>query len=346
MEVEFLSNMRYTLYVSDAEWKAWHVKLGRFWSYFDKASKKPLDAVVKSRRIQTPMLTMPPDLPSPPASTNTSPPFFPNHSFNHSAHPHPLLIPPNLPQPVSSPIAPTPEGDSVPSGRKRSHEDYLLEPPAKRPTSCALASGASSTTFTPSTVRGITPNIPKLPIPNLSIPTTTQGTSHHGSPAQLLPLVSRPSSGPLSVLNRWPQTGNLPSLPQSSPFSIPTSASFSGSTDWQRPSSYTPGSATPSPTSYHFSQSHHTPTHSPPAEFPPVRSSPYKPVRSVNTLLVPPPSASLNNPPYNLTYDQMRYQPLGKPLSERKTGIPPFMHQNSWAQPPPVAQYHHQHDTR
>ena len=339
MEVEFLSNMRYTLYVSDTEWKAWHVKLGRFWSYFDKASKKPLEAASRNRNIHTSMLTMPPDLPSPPASTNTSPPFSTNHSFGHSALPHPLAMPPYLPPSIQSPVVPMHEVDTRTSGRKRSHEDYLHEPPAKRPTASLPPSGASSTTMTPSTVRGVTPTVPRLPMPNLSIPSTTHNVAYNGSPAQLLPPVSRPSSGALSVLSRWPQNGTLPSLPQSSPFSLPANVNFTGSSDWSGQKSYTPGSATPSPTSYHFPQSQQTPTHLSPAEFPPIRHSPYKPVRSVNTLLVPPPSASLHNPPQNLGYDQMRYQPLGKPVSERKTGIPPFMHQHSWAQPPPVPYY-------
>lgn len=334
MEVEFLSNMRYTLYVSETEWKAWHIKLGRFWSYFDKASKRPLEAVLRNRMVQTPILTMPPDLPSPPSSTNTSPPFFPNQSFNHL--PHPLSVPLFLPPSIPSPGAPRPELESRPSARKRSHEDYLQEPPAKRPASSLPPSGAPSTTMAPSTVRGVTPNVPRLPMPNLAIPNTTQVTAYNGSLAQLPLPGSRPSSGVLSILNRWPQTGTLPSLPQPS---LSGSASLAGSIDWSRQNLYTPGSATPSPTSYQFPQSQHTPTHSSPADFPPIRNSPYKPVRSVNTLLVPPPLTSLHNPPVHLGYDQMRYQPLGKPISERKTGIPPFMPQHSWAQPPPVPYY-------
>lgn len=335
MEVEFLSNMRYTLYVSDTEWKAWHVKLGRFWNYFDKASRKPLVTGFRNRMVQTPMLIMPPDLPSPPSSTNTSPPFFPNQSFNHL--PHPLSVPPFLPPTIPSPGAPRPELESRLSARKRSHEDYLQEPPAKRPATSLPPSGPSSTTMTPSTVRGVTSSVPRLPMPNLAIPNTAQGTAYNGSPAQLPLPGSRPSSGALSILNRWPQNGTLPSLPQPS---LPGGVGLAGSMDWSRQNLYTPGSATPSPTSYQFPQSQHTPTHSSPADFPPIRSSPYKPVRSVNTLLVPPPLASLHNPTHKLGYDQMRYQPLGKPVSERKTGIPPFMPQHSsWAQPPPVPYY-------
>ena len=42
MEVEFLSNMRYSLYVSEREWEDWHQKLGRFWAFWDRASKMPV----------------------------------------------------------------------------------------------------------------------------------------------------------------------------------------------------------------------------------------------------------------------------------------------------------------
>ena len=39
MEVEFLSNMRYSLLASKEQWKEWHVKLGRFWEYFEQAAR-------------------------------------------------------------------------------------------------------------------------------------------------------------------------------------------------------------------------------------------------------------------------------------------------------------------
>lgn len=321
MEVEFLSNMRYTLYVSDTEWKSWHIKLGRFWSYFDKASKRPFEAMFRNRKPLQSTFAMPPDLPSPPASTSTSPPFLPSQSFSHQAQPHQMSMPPYLPPSIPSPVGPMPEADWRPSGRKRSRDDHWQEPPAKRPASSTVPSSASSVAITPSTVKSGTV---RLPTPNLTIPVTSQSFSYQNSPAQLPPPVSRPSSGALSVLNRWPQNGSLPPLPQSSPFS----ASYG-----------TPGSATPSPTSFHFPQSQQSSNHPSPAGFPPIQHSPYKPVRRVNTLLVPPPSASLYMPPQHFGNEQMRYQPLGKPVSERKTGVPPFMHQHTWAQPPPVPYY-------
>ncbi|KAL9590981.1 MAG: hypothetical protein Q9203_000177 [Teloschistes exilis] len=41
MEVEFLSNMRYTLYASENEWRAWHVKLGKFWNALSQWASDP-----------------------------------------------------------------------------------------------------------------------------------------------------------------------------------------------------------------------------------------------------------------------------------------------------------------
>ncbi|KAI9872942.1 MAG: hypothetical protein M1823_008041, partial [Watsoniomyces obsoletus] len=39
MEVEFLSNMRYDLYVSELEWKDWKSTLGLLGSFYEKALK-------------------------------------------------------------------------------------------------------------------------------------------------------------------------------------------------------------------------------------------------------------------------------------------------------------------
>jgi len=41
MEIEFLSNMRYSLYTSEAAWKEWHIKLGKFDSYINRAIRIP-----------------------------------------------------------------------------------------------------------------------------------------------------------------------------------------------------------------------------------------------------------------------------------------------------------------
>ncbi|KAL8664607.1 MAG: hypothetical protein Q9202_002877 [Teloschistes flavicans] len=337
MEVEFLSNMRYTLYASENEWRAWHVKLGKFWKYFEAASRSPVEA---PPRVLNPPAHSPsglPNLPSPPASTHTSPPYLSSHSFtnNTPTHPHPLSMPPYLPSAGPLALGPLPEPFLRTASRKRNYDQALesAEPPAKRKAHSATPSAGSSGTFTPSTVNAYTPNTsfttpssgqmssvngPRLPMPNLSISTSNQNTSYQGPASAQLPLPAGPMKPTnLPGVNRLPQNSVLPSLPQNMRFGHDASHVSSPVTEWSsRRSSYAT-SAEPSPTSASFPQSAHTPTHLSPAaaQFP--RSSPYKPIRSVNTLLVPPPSASMHNPSRDMSYHQMHYQPLGKPAGRR-----------------------------
>lgn len=356
MEVEFLSNMRYTLYASETEWKAWHVKLGKFWKYFEAGSKTPVEAPPKVLNPPVPSPSGLPNLPSPPASTHTSPPYFASHSFQSSTptYPHSCPMPLYLPPIGPSPLGPVPELGARPAPRKRSHDQALegVEPPAKRHAPSIPPSAGSSTSMTPSTLDGFTPNTsfttpstghvsslsgPRLPTPNLSISTGSQTSSNHGSASVQLPLPGGPSkSNGLPAATRLPQSGILPSLPQNMRFSHDGgSHSSSPVTEWpSRHFAYaTSAAGTPSPTSLSFPQSAHTPTHLSPAAFPFPRSSPYKPVRSVNTLLVPPPSASMHNAPHSLNSNQMHYQPLGKPISQSRQGVLPILQHDSWGQP-------------
>ncbi|KAI4144333.1 MAG: hypothetical protein L6R39_004230 [Caloplaca ligustica] len=155
MEVEFLSNMRYTLYASEHEWKAWHVKLGKFWKYFETSSKTPIEAPPK---VLNPPVHSPsglPNLPSPPASTHTSPPYSTSNSFHSSTppHPHAYSMPPYLPPIGPSPLGPVPELGTRPAPRKRSRDQASedVEPPAKRQAPSISSSIGSSTSRTPST---------------------------------------------------------------------------------------------------------------------------------------------------------------------------------------------------
>jgi hypothetical protein len=50
----------------------------------------------------------------------------------------------------------------------------------------------------------------------------------------------------------------------------------------------------------------------------------------VTTLLVPPPSSSMHNPARHIAFDQMQYQPLGRPINERRVGPLPYMHHEAW----------------
>lgn len=66
------------------------------------------------------------------------------------------------------------------------------------------------------------------------------------------------------------------------------------------------------------------------------RSSPYRPVRNMHTLLVEPPSNNMPQHPAQITQDQMRWQPLSKqppskPADER-TGRVPYLHREAWPQ--------------
>jgi hypothetical protein len=338
MEVEFLSNMRYSLYTSEAEWRDWHVKLGRFWSYFDRASK----ADIVPRPIQTgtpvtPTLNIPPSLPSPPSSTHTSPPFTTTYSPSNSI-PNPLPIPSQLPTAVPSPVVSMPPVDLRPTPRKRSYDDSIQEPPAKRVTRSMAQKYSASTGFPvgptefSSTPRPAS-SMPRLPTPNLSI--STSSANGYGVPsfAQLPPPGGRAMSlafpGPMS----WSQPAAMPSTSapsQQSTHNI-TLTPF-GQQSRQQILNPTSSPITSSPTSSGFSGQGSSPSHLSPSFFLTNRNSPYRPVRRVSTLLVPPPPASFNSAPHGLGFNQMHYQPLGKSKSECKTGVVPYMQADSWPQ--------------
>ena len=334
MEVEFLSNMKYNLYTSDLEWREWHVKLGRFWNYFDRASKTQVDLPPRAVLPPTPMFNLPPSLPSPPASTNASPPFLPSHhtSTSNPTYPHPLSMPPYLAPTIPSPAPPMPEIDLRPAARKRSYDDNSQEPPAKRHSQTMAPSAASSTTLTPSTLYGITPNVPRLPMPNLSINTSKYVGGADGLHSGQLPPPGRAMSMVYPGLGNWLQSGTISSSQKPTPLYPHTNIISSTGEPSRRQSPFPGASGNSSPISSNFPQSQHSQSLPSPSYFSTHRNSPYRPVRGVNTLLVPPPSASMHKAPQNLGFDQMHYQPLGKPLSERKTGVVPYMHHDAWPQ--------------
>ncbi|KAG8530476.1 uncharacterized protein KY384_004979 [Bacidia gigantensis] len=143
MEVEFLSNMRYSLYASKAEWDDWHVKLGKFADYYDKATD--VDAI--ETILPTPRPAGSATLPSP-VSQQASPPYMSQISPTNQGFPHPLSMPPYMPPMATASAASTPGSEF--GLRKRSLEDTNLEPPAKRMYG-SIPSLPSSTTLTPTT---------------------------------------------------------------------------------------------------------------------------------------------------------------------------------------------------
>lgn len=311
MEVEFLSNMRYTLYASEAEWHAWHEKLGKFYNYFNFASKTPAERASNFFSLPAPVSNDRPDLPSP-VSLQRTPPFTTNPTFNTQTHPSQL----SLPESILVPNTHLPDVDLRNCGRKRSLEDPVNENPFKR---VFLAPSECSSILNPSTPYNTKTTMPRLPIPNLTISTNNQYGGYHGCSPAHLPLPARSMSIVFPGPSKWPQTGTLPSMQHSVQPPVQHSAqpsAYASGSEWTGPAVTSP--------SVNFAQSQQALTpHSLTSGYPVYRSSPYKPIRGVNTLLVPPSSTSLD-PPQQLGYDQMQYQPLGKPLSERRVGVLPY----------------------
>jgi hypothetical protein len=349
MEVEFLSNMRYSLFTSEQQWKDWHVQLGKFAAYIEAASRLVAD---RSQALQrgppTPTVLMPPTLPSPPGSNHASPP------FQAVSSPHRAVLsrtPPNLHN------GPLPELD-LRNGRKRSIDDSTYEPSAKRHAAAYAQPSSSASTASPAraarlptaAVSGgsLTGNMnaiaqhshitgSRLELPRLSVPTqmqTTPASSNGPVPARLPPQLP-----PIQHSGRTtPQSVFPPPVSWSTPSSIsaPTGTAaraqpfMNGSNldPQSRQQSPYPNSANASPTSAIFpvSGAQNSPSH-----FLFQRNSPYRPVRQVNTLLQHPPSGAMQNAP-SLPYDQMHYRPLGK-TAERRSGRLPLWDHNTFADP-------------
>ena len=336
MEVEFLSNMRYSLFASKEEWEEWHNQLSSFSAYYDKASQPPGEFSPQSVILPAPRLSMPPSLPSP-ISQHTSPPSVSQISPTNIGVPHPLSMPPLLPSTAAPSGVSTPTSDGLSWPRKRSLEEYVHEPPVKRVMSSM--SSASSHSVTPLVASG-----PSLPPSGHLTPTSRdlswklpppQSFSGHrngvqSSPPQ--PLHQLPGGRAMaSVYHNQPkpfQRAQLPSLHLPYNQSHPNSLSYA---DHQLNNS-TPysNSQTPSPTAYSFPH-HQTPTGLSPTGFTGPRNSPYKPIRRVNTLLVPPPSSSIQQAPQHLSYDQMHYRPLGASRNEQRTGVLPVHQFFTWS---------------
>ena len=353
MEVEFLSNMRYNLYTSKEEWMRWHKKLGRFWDYFDRASK------ASELRALAPPLS----IPSPPQSQHTSPSFV---SQDHATS-APVSTPPYLgPTYANVPsVMRMPELDHQTGSRKRSYDEAAEDTRAAkrvlrsnsgsvtRPMHSRMPSNSStmSSMGAEHAVGPILPmpmyhqqqmpfsqpaNMPGAHISHLALPQTRAMGMLFGPGGQL-----GQSNGSAVAYHQQQQHGNLARLqippiygavqprgstPMQAGSAMPTpmqhGSALSTNTNLGTPLAAT-GSANGSPTNLALTTNSELLS---PAGFTIQRSSPYRPVRAVNTLLVPPPSGSFHNPPAHLQAANMHYQPLGRPPSERRVGVVPFVH--------------------
>lgn len=319
MEVEFLSNMRYELYASKEDWHEWKAKLGRLSSFYDKALRFTTPVAATSPITPITQLT-PHKLPSP--STGS------RHSVHWPYLPNPFTTIPQLPHsPARSQMS-----DHLLS-RKRSLDASYDLPVAKRaqygnpmhtlspailtPMSIMTPDSASTSSSYEST------RFPQLPPPNLN-------NNCYNSSLQLAPLTM---SQPRAISHVYNNNNNN----NYSQASTPASAGRLGQTlmpvpilghalPYSRPPSHM-GSTHTSPTNYHGTA---TPTKLSPTHYLLNRSSPYRPVRNVNTLLHPPPSAMMQAPVRSIDYQQMAYQPLSKHNSQLHTGPMPLLQPDAW----------------
>lgn len=331
MEVEFLSNMRYNLLASKEQWQEWQGKLGKFWTYCDKAT----------RPYPSPLPNFQTNL-SPPNSTHSSPPsaatLYPPTSYapNWSSH--------NYTAPLISPLPAMPDLDV--RTRKRAYEGDNEDPPAKRErVTRPLPSSGPVPSFAPKDPV-IRHDGPRLPVPNLTISTSqpyTHGYNGANGYPQHVPLLPPLSGRSMSTV--FPTTPTwTPQLPNPQlPMLTPTGSNSNGShhnipntNGYHTPSRRTSPhsvhdllSLGSSPVSANYQQNYNSPSF-----YLQQRASPYKPVRHVNTLLYPPPSASMHD--YSvMNASQMHYQPLGKRNDYRQGIAYPSNNQNQWTLPQP-----------
>lgn len=368
MEVEFLSHLRYNLYTSKDQWLDWHATLAKYFSYLEQLSLQynapTFSSAGDSRRPSAALYT----LPSPPNSETTSP----LYRRAVSSQGHAFTNRPSLPPSVSS--AQIVSGPNLNTDRKRSYEESYHEPPTKRPSTYA----SHPTTMHPATMHpaqyhpvppqsatfmpNLPNNLPSLPHPNLQIPPMLLHHQQQQQQQQLQYSLQQPHVAylptPLSTYNTSNVAGYLPPMnwPQNAMSSIPPSSASTpsglahlhihtnGLSDSQSRQP-TPSSARVAGTAYPSTGPHtatSTPSQLSPSYWLTKRNSPYRPVRGINTLLNPPPSASMNRDAQNISYEQMRWQPLGKNVEER-TGRVPYMHREAW---PQTNQYQHWGNTQ
>jgi hypothetical protein len=198
----------------------------------------------------------------------------------------------------------------------------------------------------------VTSNPPQQPAPVVSAYTTPTGAfpQQVQAPATSQPHVSLPPlhAGMRAMATVYQPTAPNSMVPQPVAAPVPTSTAppamgggpFAGQTLTTHQQFGTPtkrhspgslGAFTSSPMAEPFGPASavHTPlAHTPLANSPSIylqhRNSPYKPIRHVNTLLYPPPSASLEqyHLPVPLQPAQMHYQPLGR-RNDLRTGVVP-----------------------
>jgi hypothetical protein len=219
--------------------------------------------------------------------------------------------------PLSSPLT-IPELDQRLYGRKRSYDGEAEEPVAKRVTRPPTVGPVPFTNVPPP----MRLDAPRLPVPNLTI-STSQPMSYNSVPSlsQNIPLLPPLSGRAMSTVYPSTPSSWTPHHPAHTPTGPPGHSGYSTPTRRQSPHSVQELlSLGSSPISTHFPGQNLG--HISPSVFLQQRSSPYKPVRHVNTLLYPPPSGAMHD--YSANIDQIHYQPLGKRNDYRPGVVPDY----------------------
>lgn len=325
MEVEFLSNVRYNLFVSAEEWEGWHKKLGLFAQYLDR----PVDPYGH----ETVSRTSP--YPGPPYGTPVSP--IPNRSVA------PDRAGCTLPQ--SDYVTYHPQGDRDAThtiaprhgqnpfteleprhpNRKRVRDWDAENRPAKRlsvrdPVERLTVSGMLADSTEPSYVLPSTApstlSLTNLPALSLDEPRPQNGLSSASNGLNSNNVPSQPTQRP-AVSSRV--TVDPETMACSQPTSISTTSVslldlglYRNSTNLAPPDTHLglSFSSSRAPSTLHTSSVVYD------------RLSPYRPVVNVHTLLYPHPSTIY--PPRRFSRDQMHYQPLSKVAKETKSGVLPY----------------------
>lgn len=350
MEVEFLSNMRYSLLATKDEWEEWLTKLACFSEYYERAFRHPTSPIALSSPVgqgfNSPLPSPTAIVPNIAATTTYSP----LSASRQNSQPWPASFQGNM---ALSPLSA--KSNLATMSKKRAHDDDLAEHPAKRP---SLQQPTSMPPVQRPQVVGEQPI--RLPVPNLTLntnPTTNINPSAYLTPngyPNILPShVSLPplapgvramaavypstTSGGTPAQLPLPITAAPPTMTPTTMTPTPSMASHPALNYGTPSKRHSPGmlpafGSSPLTDGYHVASAVHTPishtpmSHTPMSHSPSVylqqRQSPYKPIRHVNTLLYPPPSASLHEYHMTMTAPQMHYLPLGR-RNDLRTGVVP-----------------------
>ncbi|KAG6007114.1 hypothetical protein E4U54_000057 [Claviceps lovelessii] len=359
MEVEFLGNLRYNLLASKDEWDQWILKLSSFYEYYERASKMEASPISKCSPTHG---TVHSPVPSP--TTSGLPPLTSSMKSNlspGSRHTqHGFIYPANATSPLAR------KGSiAQPLSRKRSPETELAENPAKRHVQSVYGSHALQAVPN-ARPKYASRDGHRLPVPHLSLVTNQQQVSSGNvltnsnttSTQQMvsLPPLQSSTRAMSTVYQSSPTTQGLPQPPSAVPVtaagsisaSIPpavaapysmaplptqTSVGYGTPTKHHSPGRLLPNyGSSPLVDSFGPASAGHTPVVQPtlsnsPSVYLQHRASPYKPIRHVNRLLYPPPSASLDQ--YHISVpvhpNQMHYQPIGRRYDVRTGIVPEFL---------------------